>query len=687
LKGTLAGIFFSIFPPFNRFAKAAANSTSPLFWIKDIPSQPFYGGGNGNYHAGVEYLLQLMGDQGLKFYRSAQETTLSGPSGMIEPNDVVLIKVNAQWKYRGCTNSDLIRGIIQRILDHPDGFAGEVVIFENGQGRGSLNCDTSSSYGGDTAVHANANDESHSFLYLVNAIFNDPRVSAFLLDTIGATFIEATDHSTNGYRIYENVSYPCFTTAGPQHHRVELMDGIWKEGGYTENLKLINVPVLKHHDTEGSEITASLKHFYGVVSMSDGQGGFRHYGGLGETCGKMIVSVRTPVLNIIDATWVSYSSITGYPASTTFRANQILASQDPVALDYRAAKYILYPVDNNPRHDPSFTGIDQWLTSARDTINGRGGLYNPNSGIQVGLVTKNEAEMSPFVRRFSSRLVDFDGDGKTDMAIYRRGGWFTIPSSTGAFYGVGFGGDPSDIPVPGDYDGDGKTDMALYRSSTGAWYTVRSSTGAFYGVGFGGDPSDIPVPGDYDGDGKTDMAIYRRGGWFIIPSSTGAFYGVGFGGDPSDIPVPGDYDGDGKTDMAIYRKSTGVWYIMPSSTSKLYAVAFGGDPSDIPIPGDYDGDGKTDMAIYRRGGWFIIPSSTGAFYGVAFGGDPSDIPVPGDYDGDGKTDMALYRSSTGAWYTIRSSTGALYGVGFGGDPSDIPVIANPALRKWDAVNP
>ena len=139
LKGTLTGILFSIFPPFNRFA--AANPINPLFWIKSIPNQPFYGGGSGNYHAGVDHLLQLMGDNGLKFYRSAQETALSGPSGMIEPNDVVLIKVNAQWKYRGCTNSDLIRGLIQRILDHPDGFSGEVVIFENGQGSGSLNCD------------------------------------------------------------------------------------------------------------------------------------------------------------------------------------------------------------------------------------------------------------------------------------------------------------------------------------------------------------------------------------------------------------------------------------------------------------------------------------------------------------------------------------------------------------------
>jgi hypothetical protein len=47
---------------------------------------------------------------------------------------------------------------------------------------------------------------------LVGTVFNDPRVSTYLLEPIRSTFLEATDHTTQGYRIYENVSYPCFTT-------------------------------------------------------------------------------------------------------------------------------------------------------------------------------------------------------------------------------------------------------------------------------------------------------------------------------------------------------------------------------------------------------------------------------------------------------------------------------------------
>jgi uncharacterized protein (DUF362 family) len=358
-----------------------------LFRVSQIPANAFT---TGNHHAGVDTLLKLMGQNGLKFYRTAIPGAANGTNGLIAADDVVLIKVNAQCKYRGCTNSDLVRGLIQRVLDHPQGFQGEVVIVENGQGRGSLACDTSSSYG-NGEVHANAQDESHSFLWLVNSLFRDSRVSAFLLDPVRGTFLGAGDHLANGYRTYENVSYPCFTTAGGR--RVELREGIWNGTSHGANLKLINVPVLKHHDTGGSEITGALKHMYGLVSMSDGQSGSRHYSGLGETCGKMMVSVHTPVLNIMDAVWVSQDALAGYPAGSTFRADTIVASQDPVALDYWTAKHVLYPIDDNDRHHPDFAGINTWLTAARDIIVNRGGFAQTGRGILVENPTKDESEM------------------------------------------------------------------------------------------------------------------------------------------------------------------------------------------------------------------------------------------------------------------------------------------------------
>jgi hypothetical protein len=390
---------FAMLPFLNRIIDSAEAPLNELFWIKNIPDQPFYER-RTNYHIGIDSLLYLMGRSGLKFYKSNQSDVLSGRNGIIGSNDVVLIKVNAQWKYRGCTNSDLVRGLIQRILDHPDGFNGEVVIFENGQGWGSLNCDSVLEYP-DNSVHANANNESHSFLYLIDHVFDSPFVSGYLLDPVRKTFIDAEDHVTDGYRKAGDVSYPCFTTRSG--NRVELKEGIWNGKKYEQNLKLFNIPVLKHHDTGGSEVTASLKHTYGIMSMSDGHTGYRHYQGLGETCGSMIVNVRPPVLNIIDAIWVSLSALSGYPESQAHRANQIIASQDPAAVDYWALKYILYPIDQNPRHHPDFSGINAWLTNAISIINAQGGIFRPEQSIFVKTVTKDETHMHVF----STKAFDY----------------------------------------------------------------------------------------------------------------------------------------------------------------------------------------------------------------------------------------------------------------------------------------
>jgi len=325
-----------------------------------------------NHHDGLDALLSLMGRHGLKLYHTAEETPLGGGDGLVGRSDVVLVKVNAQWKFRGCTNSDVTRGLIQRVLEHPDGFDGEIVLIENGQGGGSFDCDTM--WGGrypDTGVHANATNESHSFSYLVDEVFADPRVSRYLLDPIRKDFISEDDHSTDGYRRVFNVSYPCFTTA--KGNRVELKEGIWNSSGYDENLVLINVPVLKHH--VGCGITGALKSFYGVLSMADGRSSSRHYGLLGEHCGEMIAKVRAPALNILDCIWVSPVDHAGYPPEETVRLDQLLASVDPVALDYWAAKHLLYPIDNNGEHDPDkFPVLRSHLVQARDVINSEGGI-------------------------------------------------------------------------------------------------------------------------------------------------------------------------------------------------------------------------------------------------------------------------------------------------------------------------
>jgi uncharacterized protein (DUF362 family) len=362
---------------------AAETETSRVFRVDGCPTHD-----GATRHVGVDTLLGLLAGHGLKLYRTAKPHVWGDATGIIEADDVVLIKVNCQWKCRGTTNTDVVRGIVRRILEHPDGFAGEVVIVENGQGRGGFDgMAGGGNYGSwpeiANTVHVNAEDETVLTVdHLVHDVFAGQPVSSYLLDPIRARFISSSEHIGDGYRTVSpppgstpatSVSYPCFTTTGG--HRIELREGRWTGSGHAGNVKLINIPVLKHHD--GSGVTGVLKHVYGLVSMSDGFSSVRHYSQIGSQCGKFWSLVRTPDLNILDCIWVSHASLAGYPEETTRRCNVLLAGLDPVALDYHASKHVLLPLGGSyaGQHDPDrFSGLVGMLTGAQDLINETGGL-------------------------------------------------------------------------------------------------------------------------------------------------------------------------------------------------------------------------------------------------------------------------------------------------------------------------
>lgn len=257
-----------------------------------------------------------------------------------------------------------------------------------------------------------------------------------------------------------------------------------------------------------------------------------------------------------------------------------------------------------------------------------------------------------------NRRADFDGDGKSDVSIWRpgTGTWFVANSSNASYTIFNFGLS-TDILAPGDFDGDGKTDFAVWRPDTGVWHLYSRSIYRSFAFGTAGD---IPVPADYDGDGRTDIAVFRpsTGLWYIWNSfdSRGTSYTIVQFGLSGDKPVPADYDGDGKTDIAIYRPAVGEWWINRSAAG-IIAFQFG-NSSDKAVPGDYSGDGRADAAVFRpsTGVWFILRSEDSSFYSVPFG-QSGDIPAPGDFDGDGRFDPTVFRPDTGVWYISQSQAG------------------------------
>lgn len=310
-----------------------------------VPSEIFAVTGAIGNNDSLTRLIELMNHNGLAFY--AQK----GSSGIIGKDDVVIIKVNSQWDERGGTNSDLVKSLVRAILNHPQGFSGEVIIADNGQGQYG-----SSGRGGSLSYDRNNAENISQSMQSVADSFPNQKVSAYLWDRITNNSVGeyAEDDMADGYvlsgppdeKTRIAVTYPKFQTEYGTY--ISFKNGIWDpaSGSYNvSRLKVLNVPVLKTHSIYG--VTACVKHYMGVGSdrISRQAGGRSHNsvgsGGMGTEMAK----TRFPDLNILDAIWINAHPGSGpsTPYEEADHTGIIAASIDPVALDYWAVKNILIP--------------------------------------------------------------------------------------------------------------------------------------------------------------------------------------------------------------------------------------------------------------------------------------------------------------------------------------------------------
>ena len=130
-------------------------------------------------------------------------------------------------------------------------------------------------------------------------------------------------------------------------------------------------------------------------------------------------------------------------------------------------------------------------------------------------------------------------------------------------------GAPGYQAVPADYDGDGKTDPAVYHAASGNWFLMLS-TRAYVPrrINFGA-PGYAPVPGEYNGLGHAEIAVYNAetGDWFALPDIEAAadINYVQFGA-ADYVPCAADYDGDGYEDVAVFYRGQhdAEWHLLQS---------------------------------------------------------------------------------------------------------------------------
>jgi hypothetical protein len=303
-------------------------------------------------------------------------------------------------------------------------------------------------------------------------------------------------------------------------------------------------------------------------------------------------------------------------------------------------------------------------------------------------------QTSPSYQSYLAYKLDFDGDGLRDIGVFKPplnvggvGSFHVLLSTTGWLSGGALQrsfGTLGDIPVPADYDGDGRTDVAVYRTSgpngtdptdNNGYWVYCPSNGSYTScaspvtVSFG-NREDVPMPGtDFDGFPWTgEMALFRpsadRVYWRIQPFTTNQYRD--FADSSGGIAMAMQLDGDNKTDIARYRMSNASFDLRLSGSnwnSVVNRVFTGAARGSYPVRTlDHE---KDVLSVYDpttstfRTMWTPLNSSTITTCAYGEAGD-TPIATTFDFNADWKTELLLLKKPNAAGnllFKMRNSGG------------------------------
>ncbi len=345
---------------------------------------------------------------------------LGGMEAVVGVDDVVIIKVSAQWWNQGMTNAAAVKRTIEAVLARP-GFAGEVIVFENTHfrmpdGSGLSRAWTAPSVRnvdvpgwsslGDLIGFFAAQKAKVSFVGLVDAgpsalagdAWHDPTHAHGVYGGDGRGPIEPGS-ARDGYHwdfarafrlerswldeVASPLTWPRFTS--PRSGLVvDLRDGVMERTGGVlrptgRTLTWINMTTANEHSATG--FTGACKSTMGIVDMSAGElgthpraRGYRsvHYFGRGAPSAmwrmagplaQLARSVRAPDLILTVAEWVAFTpgGVGGedirHSEAATVRKRTIVAGRDPVAIDTWCCRNLMHDVPSARRDD--YTNLDR----------------------------------------------------------------------------------------------------------------------------------------------------------------------------------------------------------------------------------------------------------------------------------------------------------------------------------------
>jgi hypothetical protein len=334
----------------------------------------------------VDTLLLMLESHGVFLHQTALHL-----DGIVHSDDIVVIKGNFQWTSWNTTSTDRIKGLIWQVLQHPDGFSGEIIVCDNTQDIGT----------GVAHNDNNSEDPSQSILDVVTT-FYAKGYPVYALDWNYIWSVVASEYSSGDYNdgyVYEpetKITYPKFQTPSGNHY-VSLSYGLWDSvsGVYDPSrLCIIDFPVLKAHSWAGS--TIAVKNWIGTLTTAYASARYGSFNAMHDfyffgthALVARVMAATYPKLTIVDATWTT----THGPVNLTWvqNTNMLAASTDPVAASWYAAKFILTPIARYPLNtDPDRSGGPYGTCLSRWTA-----FLQDSAGIAC---TRDSAEMSVYDR-------------------------------------------------------------------------------------------------------------------------------------------------------------------------------------------------------------------------------------------------------------------------------------------------